>query len=154
MMLSSVLFLATVFVSVPHTGQPDGGALLMQLSGSEVDEGSYKQTALLSFDEFDDKCKLRRAGTVKLNKKTKTATKPIVAGKPVIVNCYYTDQRTQYGRSVNEKIVFYPEDGVNYILALHVDGGKVDIQVFQQGDDGSRGAAIAVQRGYVDVKCN
>lgn len=153
MIFNLVLFLAAFFVDVTHNGQSDGGTLLMQLSGSEVNEGHYKQTALLSFDEFDDKCKLRRAGTVKLNKKSKTATRPLVVGKPVIVNCFYTDQRTQYGRSVNQKIIFYPEEGVDYMLALNVEGGKVAIKVFEKGDDGGKGREVAVQRGYADVKC-
>ncbi len=148
-----ILFVAVFFVDSRPADQAGGGALLMQLSGSEVNEGNYKQTALLSFEEFDDKCKLRRSGTIKLNKKTRTETRPLVAGKPVMVNCFYTDQRTQYGRSVHQKLVFYPEDGVDYILALHVDEGKVDIRVFKKGEDESQGTEVAVQRGYVEVKC-
>lgn len=148
-----ILFLALFFINSPHADQADGGALLMQLSGPEVDEGNYKQTALLSFEEFDEKCKLHRAGTVKLNKKTRMETRALMAGKPVMVNCFYTDQRTQYGRSVHQKIVFYPEDGVDYILALVVDKGKVDIGVFKKAEDGSQGPEVAVQRGYVEVRC-
>ena len=99
-----ILLLAVSFVDSRHAEQAGGGTLLMQLSGSEVDEGNYRQTALLTFEEFDEKCKLHRAGTVKLNKKTRAETRPIVPGKPVMVSCFYTDQRTRYGRDTCQQL--------------------------------------------------
>lgn len=154
MVFNFVLFLASIFVNSYHAPQAEGGVLLMQLSGSEVDEGNYKQTAYLNFEKYDDKCKLRRDGTVKLNKKTRTATRPLVPGKPVMVFCYYSDHRTQYGRSVGQRITFYPKEGTDYIIAMDVEGGKVDFGVFEKAQDGSKGSEVAVLRGNVTIECD
>lgn len=151
--LLSLLLGSLSYVNDGHIFQAKESKLFFKLSGPDIFEGHYKPVAYFTLYRFDDKCKLHQQDKIKLNKKTTQAEAPYVAGKSVKMSFYYADERTRYGRSAGDYVVFYPEENKDYTIDMTVENGKVAVLVAERGEDGAAGKVIKTLRGYANVKC-
>ncbi len=149
------VFVALVWILAYHSPvyQTDDVILTLKLSGTAIDEGHNKPVAYFTFYEFDKKCRLRGVGKVKLNKRTRSATRSCPAGKPVYMSFYYADLRTRYGRSSHEYLVFHPQRGKNYDLEMKVEGSSLTVRIFEKSEIPGEKKEVGVLKGYKHVKC-
>ena len=154
MTLKPFFILLTCLLSLSSLAQTDTTKLTVILSGSDIDEGKYKQTAFFDFYAYHEKCMLmKKTNKAKLNRTTRTETLYHQPDKPVILFFYYSDQRTQYGRGGGKYMSFNPVKGKDYTIELKVEKGSVKIYAFEETRQSQEKKEIPIKIGIEHIDC-